>query len=467
MADALLYYDFALTAPSTLSVNCAVCLRTPAIRRIPTRAVPEAHTFVLRRRCRRTTGRRRSQPCRTASSCCASAPSLPRRTKPLLQIWQLLIREGIEPPLLVLVGRRGHNINDLLSQLATSNNLDGRVHIFEGLSDSELQTLYRNCLFTMLPSFVEGWGLPVGESLAYGKLCIASDAASLPEVGGEFVLYIDPYNARAAAILVRRLLEDRTELRRLEARIRRRIPPAQLARAWRGADRGGEEAGPGGAAGGKQAKTGRHAAGPGGAPISYRDRPGEGDLAAGPPNRCRPGVASAAPRRRLVPDGIVGRMDGRPPWPDRIYDRGKYDRPVRVVLQFQAAPWAWGNSLTIRAACGATTIVPVPESRYRVDAYPRFLAWLDCTPDRTGRIALTLEIFGDLPEPWWGETRRFCVGLAQLLCLEPTELMSGCRRTGSSGRHSSPGRWERRSFPLARHRDRRATTPDHARRGLG
>jgi hypothetical protein len=49
----------------------------------------------------------------------------------LVQTWQLLMCNGVELPTLVLVGRRGHNIDDLMSQLATTNNLDGRVQIFE------------------------------------------------------------------------------------------------------------------------------------------------------------------------------------------------------------------------------------------------------------------------------------------------------------------------------------------------
>ena len=38
--------------------------------------------------------------------------------------------------------------------------------------------------------------LPVGESLAHGKICICSGEGGIPEVGGEFVDYIDPYNVR-------------------------------------------------------------------------------------------------------------------------------------------------------------------------------------------------------------------------------------------------------------------------------
>jgi hypothetical protein len=57
-----------------------------------------------------------------------------------------------------------------------------------------LTVLYRHCLFTVFPSIYEGWGLPVSESLTHGKFCLASSAASIPEAGGEFCEYLDPWN---------------------------------------------------------------------------------------------------------------------------------------------------------------------------------------------------------------------------------------------------------------------------------
>ena len=50
---------------------------------------------------------------------------------------------------------------------------------------------------TVFPSLYEGWGLPVAESLATGKCCLASGVASIPEVGGDLVDYVDPWNVPA------------------------------------------------------------------------------------------------------------------------------------------------------------------------------------------------------------------------------------------------------------------------------
>jgi hypothetical protein len=67
------------------------------------------------------------------------------------------------------------------------------------VNDAELNLLYKNALFCLYPSLYEGWGLPIGEALAMGKLVIASDKGSIPEVGGSFVHYVEAWNPYAWA----------------------------------------------------------------------------------------------------------------------------------------------------------------------------------------------------------------------------------------------------------------------------
>ena len=89
---------------------------------------------------------------------------------------------------------------------------DGRVRVVTNASDAALVQLYRHCLMTTYVSFAEGFGLPVGESLAYGKPCVASRATSLPEVGGEFAKYIDPNDADEGVRLFKALFTDRERI---------------------------------------------------------------------------------------------------------------------------------------------------------------------------------------------------------------------------------------------------------------
>lgn len=138
----------------------------------------------------------------------------------LFQAWKLLLAEGAEPPPLVLVGRPGWRVDDLLAQLEATGFLGGRIRLVHGISDPELLALYRGCLFSIFPSFTEGWGLPVGESLALGKPCLASTEGATPEAGEGFLDPIDPFNPRGIAARVRQVLDDRAALAATEARIR-------------------------------------------------------------------------------------------------------------------------------------------------------------------------------------------------------------------------------------------------------
>lgn len=117
----------------------------------------------------------------------------PRKNhKGLVQSWQRLHREaGSALPILVLVGQ-SRDRGELADYLQGARDIAGKVVHLEEVSDAELTDLYRHCAFTVFPSLYEGWGLPVGESLWMGKPCVSSNAASLPEVGGEHVVYVDP-----------------------------------------------------------------------------------------------------------------------------------------------------------------------------------------------------------------------------------------------------------------------------------
>ena len=128
----------------------------------------------------------------------------------LYRVWAALLRKhGIDNvPSLVLVGRWGWRIDDFRENCLDSDFLDGKIIVKSSVQDEELVQLYEDCLFTVFPSFVEGWGLPVGESLSFSKFCLASNSSSIPEVGGKFVDYFDPYNFDDAFIKIDRAISD-------------------------------------------------------------------------------------------------------------------------------------------------------------------------------------------------------------------------------------------------------------------
>jgi glycosyltransferase involved in cell wall biosynthesis len=109
--------------------------------------------------------------------------------------YQRLVEQGFaDLPLLIFVGMPGWGVDDLLADIQRTKHVSKYIRFLSHVSDRELTLLYRHCLFTVFPSIYEGWGLPVSESLTHGKFCLASSAASIPEAGGEFCEYLDPWN---------------------------------------------------------------------------------------------------------------------------------------------------------------------------------------------------------------------------------------------------------------------------------
>jgi glycosyltransferase involved in cell wall biosynthesis len=76
------------------------------------------------------------------------------------------------------------------------------------LSEPELQRLYRKAKALLIPSLMEGFGIPVLEAMASGTPVISSSATSLPEVGGAAPEYCDPYDAADICKVLTRVLAD-------------------------------------------------------------------------------------------------------------------------------------------------------------------------------------------------------------------------------------------------------------------
>lgn len=112
----------------------------------------------------------------------------------IYDIYLKLLEQGITNlPKVYFVGRHGWNVDELLHQLDNDERIKGKIILLHNVTNNQLLQLYKNCWFTLYPSFIEGYGLPVAESLSMGKYCLSSNAGSLPEAGGEFIDYLSPY----------------------------------------------------------------------------------------------------------------------------------------------------------------------------------------------------------------------------------------------------------------------------------
>lgn len=85
-------------------------------------------------------------------------------------------------------------INDELKKLLYIAKNNNKIEFLQDISNDELIKLYNKSKLFVFPSFYEGFGLPVLEAMACGTPVIASNVSSLPEVGGDAVVYCNPYD---------------------------------------------------------------------------------------------------------------------------------------------------------------------------------------------------------------------------------------------------------------------------------
>lgn len=144
-----------------------------------------------------------------------------------LDAWLSMIQRhgAANIPKLVCLGNRGWLNDAVYARIENSPVLRKHVVMLQGLSDEELTLLYRQCRFTLYPSNYEGWGLPVTESLCYGKVPLLSDSSSLPEAGGDFAVYFEAGSTPGLTEQAERLIFDDAELARLEAKIAAEFRP--------------------------------------------------------------------------------------------------------------------------------------------------------------------------------------------------------------------------------------------------
>lgn len=103
--------------------------------------------------------------------------------------------DNIDLPPIVIVGRNGWLANDLSFLIEQDLSVRNKLIHLKNVNDEELDWLYQHASFTVYPSIYEGWGLPIAESMFYGKFCIASNTSSMPEIAGDLVEYVSPYDA--------------------------------------------------------------------------------------------------------------------------------------------------------------------------------------------------------------------------------------------------------------------------------
>jgi glycosyltransferase involved in cell wall biosynthesis len=122
----------------------------------------------------------------------------------LLALWRELANDlGAQAPRLILIGQRGWENENIVDLLDRSPPLRRSVTEYNSLADDEMAGILAGARALLLPSFAEGYGLPVAEALCAGIPVICTPLPALREIGGDVPDYRDALDGAGwrAAIL--------------------------------------------------------------------------------------------------------------------------------------------------------------------------------------------------------------------------------------------------------------------------
>lgn len=108
---------------------------------------------------------------------------------------------------LVVVGRWGWRTETIRAELEASPVRDRIVHL-DYIERDRMVSIYRQARALLFPSWIEGFGLPILESMACGTPVVTSGRSAMPEVAGPAGVYVDPESAHGIATGAASLLDD-------------------------------------------------------------------------------------------------------------------------------------------------------------------------------------------------------------------------------------------------------------------
>jgi len=137
----------------------------------------------------------------------------PRKNhKYLFEVFKKLWKLNIDASL-VIVGKQGWLVDDLVLEMKNHIRYQENLWIFNDLNDEELSFCYKYSKALLFPSFVEGYGLPIVESLKNGLPVFASDTPIHREIGKDLIEYFDISNTDS---LVSMLYDIETKKKKLK-----------------------------------------------------------------------------------------------------------------------------------------------------------------------------------------------------------------------------------------------------------
>ncbi|MCJ7703178.1 MAG: glycosyltransferase family 4 protein [Anaerolineales bacterium] len=96
------------------------------------------------------------------------------------------------PHHLVISGGQSWGMNDLRGKIQSE--IGPRLHIVGTIEEKDMPAIYSMADFTLYPSLIEGFGIPILEAFNCGCPVLTSNITSMPEVAGESAYLVDPYD---------------------------------------------------------------------------------------------------------------------------------------------------------------------------------------------------------------------------------------------------------------------------------
>ena len=114
---------------------------------------------------------------------------------------------------LVAVGKKT-KYADKVMETADKTGVSHRLHLLSGVSDDELNVIYKKAEVFVYPSRYEGFGIPIIEAIFCGLPVVASTGSCLEEAGGPDCLYVNPDDSKGMAAAIMQLLNNEEERKR-------------------------------------------------------------------------------------------------------------------------------------------------------------------------------------------------------------------------------------------------------------
>ena len=114
---------------------------------------------------------------------------------------------------LVAVGKKT-KYADKVMETADKTGVSHRLHLLSGVSDDELNVIYKKAEVFVYPSRYEGFGIPIIEAIFCGLPAVASTGSCLEEAGGPDCLYVNPDDTEGMATTIMQLLNNEEERKR-------------------------------------------------------------------------------------------------------------------------------------------------------------------------------------------------------------------------------------------------------------